>query len=377
MKYHVVLSRFTDIETFAREATVGKRPRHAMLHLARKLGATIHEPVGRTISLSDRILAKISGNSNLDHWAMARALSSRLTSEDAIFAIGEDAGFPLAILCGRGSNAPKICVFVHNLDAIRNLLTMKLFRVRDGVDLFMTNTAPKADFIRRYLNLPEERVYLVTEQTDTQFFTPGAPTPGKGRPIVGSGGLEQRDYRTLASATRDLEIDVRVCAISPNAAPTRDTFPQRIPANMSVDHYDWPALRQLYRDSDIVVISLKPHGYQAGLTTLFESLACMRPVIMTRTPGLVGELIDAGAVTGVEPFDVAGMREAILRLLSKKEEAETQAQRGYELVRQHHSLEQFVDNVAAQFTDACGESLPLVDVDGRPRSHASKQRPAA
>jgi glycosyltransferase involved in cell wall biosynthesis len=117
---------------------------------------------------------------------------------------------------------------------------------------------------------------------------------------------------------------------------------------MSVDSYDWPELRQLYRDSDVVVISLKAHNFQAGLTTLFESLACGRPVVMTRTPGLVEEFIDADVVTGVEPYDSAGMREAVLYLLSNPQEAEAQTERGYQLVRQSYNSEQFVDSLATQ-----------------------------
>lgn len=136
--------------------------------------------------------------------------------------------------------------------------------------------------------------------------------------------------------------------MSPNATATTDTFPKKIPANMAVGQYDWPDLRQLYRDSDVVVISLKPHNFQAGLTTLFESLACRRPVVMTRTPGLVEEFIDADVVTGVEPHDSAGMREAILYLLSNPQEAEAQTERGYQLVRQSYNSEQFVDGIATQ-----------------------------
>lgn len=348
MRYHVVLSTVFNIDQFAREAEAGKCPRHAMFNLAQKLGATIHEPGGRPISLFDRAMAKFTGSGNADHWAMARALSEKLTSEDAIFSIGEDSGFPIAVLCGGRSEGPRTSVFVHNVDRPRSRLMLKLFRLRDRIDLFMTNTSVKADFIRSHLNLPKERVYLVTEQTDTQFFTPGPPSPDKSRPIVGSGGLEQRDYRTLAAATRDLDIDVRICAMSPNATATTDTFPKKIPANMAVGQYDWPDLRQLYRDSDVVVISLKPHNYQAGLTTLFESLACRRPVVMTRTPGLVEEFIDADVVTGVEPHDSAGMREAILYLLSNPQEAEAKIQRGYQLVRQSYNSEQFVDGIATQ-----------------------------
>ncbi len=225
---------------------------------------------------------------------------------------------------------------------------MKLFKLADRIDLFITNTAFKADYLRQYLNLPSEQLFLVDEQTDTRFFTPGSQSPDKTGLIIGSGGLEQRDYRTLAKATQDLDLDVRVCAVSPNAKVYPDTFPEVLPGNMSCDYYDWRNLRQLYRDSDVVVVSLKNHSYQAGFTTLFEAMSCRRPVVMTRTPGLAEEFADAGIITGVQPGDAEGMSEAIRHLLDHPDLAEQQAQWGYELVQQHYNSEQYVNSLAEQ-----------------------------
>ena len=347
MKFHVILSRPFDLEAFASDAAADRCPRHAMDLLARQLEADVHQPTGDSITLGDRMRSKICGNAP-EHWALARRLSSRLGKDDTVFTIGEDTGYPIAALCGGRADGPKVAVFVHNADHPRGRLALRRYQIRDRVDLFLTNTAVKADFLRDHLGLPVERVFLVTEQTDTSFFTPGEPTPGNGRPIIGSGGLEQRDYRTLAAAAADMDVDIRVCAVSPNAKKMADTFPDPMPANMETKHYDWPDLRQLYRDSDIVVISLKQHNFQAGLTTMFESLACRRPVVMTATAGLVRELADLGAIQGVEPGDPDDMRRAIRELLDDPAAAAAQAARGYELVRQRFTLEQFVDSIADQ-----------------------------
>jgi glycosyltransferase involved in cell wall biosynthesis len=348
MRYHVVLSRPFDLEAIAQEAEAGKRPRHTMHTLAQDLGATVHQPEGYPISFSDKLLAKITGASGPEHWAMARGLSEQLTGEDVVFCIGEDSGFPLATLCAKKLDRPKISVFLHNVDRPRGKLTLKLFNMKDRVDLFMTNTTVKADFLCRFLDLPKNRVYLLSEQTDTQFFTPGEPSAEKKRPIIGSGGLEQRDYKTLAAATHDLDVDVKICAVSPNAKAMADTFPEEIPQNMSVKYYDWADLRQLYRDADVVTVSLKSHKYQAGFTTLFESLSCRRPVVMTRTPGFVEELADAGLILGVQPGDAVGMRKAILYLLNNPQEAAAQAQRGYDLITKCYNSEQYVGSIVEQ-----------------------------
>jgi glycosyltransferase involved in cell wall biosynthesis len=189
----------------------------------------------------------------------------------------------------------------------------------------------------------------VREQTDTQFFSPGAASVAKTRPILASAGLEQRDYKTLAAATHDLDVDVKICAVSPNASPkTQVAFPEIMPQNMTPHPQEWQQFRQLYRNADIVVVSLLDNPYSAGLTTLMEALACCRPVVITRTPGLAERFIDAGVVTGVNPGDVSGMRQAISELLNNPVAAAAQAEKGYKLLLKEHTSEHYVEDMVTQ-----------------------------
>nr|WP_238393275.1 glycosyltransferase [Myxacorys almedinensis] len=119
-------------------------------------------------------------------------------------------------------------------------------------------------------------------------------------------------------------------------------------------YHDFRELRQLYRDSDVVVISLQDHNYQAGLTTLFEAFACRRPVIMTRTPGLVEDLIDQGYMIGVKPNDPTGMKAAIADLLDHPEKAEALAQKGYDFVMNQHNHNVFIHAFANALTSRFG-----------------------
>ncbi len=397
MNFHVVLSRPFDLEAFAREAAADRCPRHAMAALAERLGAKVHQPGQDPVSPGDRIRSKIFGNAP-EHWALARRLRGELGRQDVIFSIGEDTGYPIASLCRSRADGPRTAVFIHNASHPRGRLAIKWHRLRRKIDLFLTNTSVKADFLRNYMKLPHDSVFLTTEQTDVEFFTPGESRSDKSRPIIGSGGLEQRDYRTLAAATADLDVDVRVCAVSPNARQLRNTFPQPMPANMEARYYDWCELRQLYRDADVVVISLKQHNYQAGLTTLFESLACRRPVVMTVTEGIARRFADQGAIQGVAPGDSASMRRAILGLLEDPQSAQAQAARGYEIVQENYNSGIFVESIAQQVlrmagcepaqerspgpglilhtakdADPSGRSEALCNVGPRRREHTLKQ----
>lgn len=349
MKYHIVLSRAFDLERIALDAEAGKRPCHVMSKVSQILDATIYEPGGESTLLVDRMRSRIIGIP--EHWALAGKLSQQLTENDVVFCTGEDVGIPVAALCGKKQNRPKIAVFIHNINRVRGKLALKLFQVSDKIDLFITYTPISAEFLRHYLHLPKNHVSLFAEQpTDISFFTPGSASANKTRRVIASAGLEQRDYCTLADAAKDLDVDVKICATSPNAKAPSRAFPPVLPANVECRFYEWQDLVQLYRDADIVAIPLFENNYQAGLSTLFEALACRRPVIITKSSGIIEELTEAGAVIGVNQGDVNEMQRAVVTLLDNPLKAEMQAQRGYELVINQYNHNLYIDKFVQQIT---------------------------
>jgi glycosyltransferase involved in cell wall biosynthesis len=347
LNYHIVLSRAFDLESIACNAQIKKCPCHVMWESSQILDASIHmpldiQPFEKMRFLPKDILTYFVGNR--EQWALAHNLSTQLTEKDVIFCAGEDIGIPVAKLCGAKRKRPKIVVHIHNINRLRGRLALKLFQVSEKIDLFLTNTPNLVEFLRGYLHLPENRVCLFTEQpTDISFFTPGSTSPNKTRPVIASAGLEKRDYRTLAAATQDLDVDVKICAVSPNAKANSQAFSQVQPNNMSCRYYEWQELVQLYRDADIVVIPLFNNNYQAGLSVMFEAIACCRPVIITQSPGIIQEFIEAGIVTGVKEGDAEDLRSAIVNLLENPDKAGLQAQKGYELVVQKYNHQKYIE----------------------------------
>ncbi|MBV9386367.1 MAG: glycosyltransferase family 4 protein [Chroococcidiopsidaceae cyanobacterium CP_BM_ER_R8_30] len=349
-KYHLVLGRSLNLENIARDAQANKCPRHVMWQVSQHLGgAAIHRPGKEPIQPIDRVCAQIIGRP--EHWALARALSSQLNSEDIVFCTGEDIGIPVATLCGSNRERPKMVVFIHSLDRSRGWMSLQLFPVSNQIDLFVTNTRTQVDFLRRYLRLPATRICLLLEQTDTKFFTPGPVSLGKSRRIIASVGLEYRDYRTLAAVTQDLDVDVKISGFSQDAQTLAKSFPKTLPENMTCRFYEWPELVQLYRDADLVVISLFDNNATAGATTLMEAMSCCRPVIVSQTKGLIDYLETPGAVTSVKPGDPTQLRQAIISLLQNPEKAEAQAQCGYELILNQHNSEQYAQRLATRLKE--------------------------
>jgi glycosyltransferase involved in cell wall biosynthesis len=370
MPYHIALSCPFDLAKFHRDAQAGKCPRHTMWELSQGLNATVHQPDRQAVRLRDRLLAKLIGQP--EHWAMARALSTQLKPTDVVFCTGEDVGFPIAIMISMKRAQPQLAVYILEPNRLRVKIIIRAFRLARSIGLFLTNTSLKAKTLHQSFQIPTHRVAIVREQTDVRFFHPRHPSiqPPKPRPIIASAGLEQRDYATLALATQDLDVDVHVCAVSPNAsAKTRVQFPPQFPPNMTIQPLDWPAFRQLYQNADIVVISLLHNTYSAGLTVLMEALACQRPVIITRTPGLAEQFIDAGLVTGVNPNDPAGMMQAIQYLLSHPEVAAAQAERGYTRILEEHTSELYVNDLILQLQELHDQPLKADAQFGQELSH--------
>ncbi|AFY35735.1 glycosyltransferase family 4 protein [Calothrix sp. PCC 7507] len=361
MQYHIALSRKFNLEDIDQEAQAGKRPGHVMWNIGQLLGAKIYVPGGESILPSDKMNARIMGNP--EQWALARKLSTQLGEDDVVFCAGEDIGIAIAKICSKLAKRPKIVIFNQNIERLRVYLALKLFRLRDKIDFFMTASPSQADFLRRYFSLPEDRICLFTEQpTDISFFTPGSASPHKRRPIIGSGGLEKRDYVTLAAATKDLDVDVNICAFSPDIKALSKSFPKVIPSNMSHRYYDWSDLKQLYRDSDVVAVSLFPNNYQAGQSTLFEAMACRRPVVVTQSPGIIQDLVNAGCAIGVDFGDAVGMKQAIISLLNDPEKAEAIAQRGYELVQKQYNHKNYIESFTAKLTSRYGSPSKTADL---------------
>jgi hypothetical protein len=262
MTFRIVLPRKTNIFQQMELAAQKLSPRHSMAILANNLEATVHEPdEGTPYPLRGRLLPTDQ------LWSLSAKLRQSAAPQDVIFCASEGGGFHVAAQYAGVSKRPRIAVFVHNVDRPRTKVAMRLWRLDKTVDLFMACSRYQQEFLKHYLNLSDDRIQFVNDHTDDLFFTPGPNSSPKKRPIIASVGLEQRDYRTLASATSNLDLDVRISGFSSDAK-ANNAFPDPLPANMERRFYEWPELVQLYRDADVVVVSCRQNKYAAGVQSL-------------------------------------------------------------------------------------------------------------
>jgi glycosyltransferase involved in cell wall biosynthesis len=249
--------------------------------------------------------------------------------------------FPLVSMLRRERPAFGLSLMSPDNKRMRLLLRMPI--VARCVDLVVVSNEHKRGLVRKLTSVPGERVFVLPEQTDTRFFRPAtraaSAAEGKRRPLIFSPGLEQRDYRTLAEAVRGLDVDVLVCAMSPNAVQKSAAFPEQLPPNMTVQPLPWREFRQAYRDADLVVVPLRENLYSAGSTVVMEAMACRKPVIITEIPGIAADFAARDLLLTAPAGNAAAMRSQIERMLSDSVMRESYAQRGHDAVMREHTLE--------------------------------------
>ena len=147
---------------------------------------------------------------------------------------------------------------------------------------------------------------LTPFMVDTAWWRQEAVVRRQGsRPAICSVGQEYRDYHTLVEAVRGLEVDVTIAAASPWSRRPDAAQELDIPDNVHVTKLNQYDLRQLYADSDFVVVPVEETDFQAGITTILEAMAMELAVVCSRTSGQTDTVVDDVNGILVVPGDAA------------------------------------------------------------------------
>ncbi len=356
MAWHVLSSTYFDFDRFASDAADDRSPEHVLPRVAERLGADINQPADgqREPSLVDRLAARLYGQPM--HWELARRVVGRVESGDSVYAAGCDSGVPLALVCALRRRRASFAISFIDVNRRRTQLVgwlLVLLRVRL---LILVPTEQQADDARRSFGRHAAGIHSIDGMTDTSFFRPPVDRPVNSPPLIAGSGVEQRDYRTMGLALADADVAVEVCFASPNRSDkTRYTMPEPVPANMTFEHLDFASLRDLYQRADVMVLAVKENRYSAGLTTLFEAIACAAPVVVTSSTGIIDRLIADDLLVGVPPADPVLLRQAVEEVLADRAAATARAERARRVLLDRYSSTAFLDRLDDMLRDFVGE----------------------
>jgi glycosyltransferase involved in cell wall biosynthesis len=259
---------------------------------------------------------------------------------DLLIVDSEHIGLALGVLLRIAGGPQRLIVVVHRVSTrLKSLLIRHL--VGAGVDCYVFHFEA-CDAILAARGVPPERRRHLRYTVDTRFWSPLEVQQNRQICAV---GLEFRDYPTLVEAVRGVDVRVEIAAASPWSHKRANATYADLPENVHLGRYGYLELRQLYAESLFTVVPLLDNDMQAGITTIVETMAMGRPVIVTRTAGQVGTVIPG--ITGLEvaPGDIAGLRMAILRLMQSPGERARMGAAGRRRVEDCFTIEAFVDGM--------------------------------
>lgn len=263
---------------------------------------------------------------------------------DRCYVTGEDVGLLAALaLRARGWRGKLICV-VHNVTPRK----ARLFRwVGNRIfSALIVVSDRQARALMSDCRIPPEKVIRVHNWVDDQFFKPSGD--GADRPFTFMAcGAENRDYPTLIAAARRLDLDFEVYA--------HGFFGENAGQGTGADHpgnvrrmprVPFSELASAYRLCGAVVVPLNPVDYAAGVTGLVEAMASGKPVVTTRTAGLIDYLDAIETEAQVRPGDVDDMIRALSAIAAQSDDARIATGRRHRAwVERHCSLDGYVGQV--------------------------------
>ena len=291
-------------------------------------------------ALSRNLLSR--GRANL---ALALAASEN-REYDRFLAAGEDIGLPLFFMNRLKLSSKPIFMITHGsyFRSPKFKALLNFLKKDSRVHFLCLSESLRQTMIARF-GMPESQVHNPSYGVDINYFSPQVSQSTV--PVIASAGTATRDYRTLVEASSGLKCELKIAADSAWFPTLIDIDRDKLPANVEAKSYgDYAGLKQLYADSQFVVVPLYPAKHACGYAVIIEAMAMGRTVIATRTESHSDFIIDGENGFYVEPGDVAGLREKMSLLLNEPELAKNMGDAARKRIVDHFSLQTYARKLA-------------------------------
>lgn len=283
---------------------------------------------------------------------------------DIILSHTEKAGLPLALAMKIfGINKPHVIIISRITSVNEKKSRQKIWflkKTKDSISKIIIWSSMQRKIAIEKLGVPADKIILVKRGTDQKFWRP-QPQSTKLNMICAA-GMEARDYPTLVEALRPLNIRCHI-AVGASRGELFDTVKKlydikNLPKSITVGRKSLTELRDLYTQSQFVVVPIMQSDSDNGLTTILESMAMGKPVICSRTEGQIDVIQDGVTGIFVPLNDPIAMREAILELWNDPERCRKMGIEARKYIEENHSLEQFANDIKIEIEQTIQETLP-------------------
>lgn len=193
-----------------------------------------------------------------------------------------------------------------------------------------------------------DRVHVLPYSIDEQFFRPLPNIDQRKAQILSVGETRSRNYPALFDAVSDLPVKLMAATSgSWYAREKNSNLRTAVPENTEiVRRLSSLELRQLYAQSQFVVLPIHNLLWSAGATAALEAACMERAVVAFRSQGITDYVIDGETGILVEPGNIAGMRAAIQDLLADPQTARRLGKNARQRIDEELNLDNYVRHLA-------------------------------
>jgi glycosyltransferase involved in cell wall biosynthesis len=347
----------TDKHNFAKPSAPDA-PKLDYLEIARELSGEL-----RGYNLSNTAwswIRQIEQHMKLD-LVEALCATRQLSHHNIVLSTSEKIAIPLAVLLElTRQNIPHI-VIGHKLSTGLKTSVLRRPRVCQNFTHMICVSQAQRDYAIQHLNISDTCVDFVYDKVDHRYFTPVVSDTDD---YILTVGKEQRDYRTLLQAVASTGIKLIVVASSPWSthaiADIEETGDIVVMSGIS-----YQKLKDLYANARLVVVPLFDVDYAAGVNTVLEAMAMAKPVIVSKTRGIVDYVKDGETGIFVPPEDANALKDAILSLRDRPQQQTRLGTNARQVVEEKMNLDRYVERVTeiVRSAIATGESsIPDADM---------------
>jgi len=343
-----------------RQAAAGERPRKDYVELARRLDADVVDDsyLNEKSTRFSRLVGSIAGR----HAAQIVEVVLRGSDYDHIFVWPERVGLPLAVLHKIAHLDRDLVLMACWPSRAGKAFMLKRLKAHTHLRALVGYSSAQLEIAASRLTVPRNKLHLLLQPVDDRFWRPSGSMSTS---VICSVGSTGRDYQTLLSAMRDVDVELRIAVGGIDGADRvleRRLARTGLPSNTTIRHLSPVELRELYSSASFVVLPLQDVESDCGVTALTEAMAMGKAVILTRTRGQIDVIEDGVQGLYVRPGDPQALRAAIQFLVAHPEEADRMGRAGRALAEGRHALTRYVERLAATVR---GEPLAPAGVGDR------------
>lgn len=285
---------------------------------------------------------------------------------DAVFTAGETAGIPLALMMWIGGNRTNHVCLTYDISKPKLQKALRWLPIRSRMDTMIVYSDAIVELATKTLRISPGQLLLLRCHVDSLFYRPIGTADGS-RLIVGSAGSDNRDFETLIRAASDLpEVTFKIVPTGFLTHLNRTAIPDiPIPPNVEFLQFERGGLREFYAQCDVIAVPVHDGLSTAGVTTLLEAMAMAKPVIASRSRGLVDFVVENQTGLSVALGDVAGWTASIRKLNQDISLRHRLGQNGRRWVERNATLDRWTLAIAGALRRAPSDRTQHGDLTNR------------